>query len=132
MRISDWSSDVCSSDLYNGWRYDLEGALTVVQQQEEFFDPDMEEFGLVALRCEIWAGIIFVNCNPEAPPLLDYMGQMGAAIADSPFENLTQVHKYRAGIAYKWQLLIDSFLYCSHATFLNPQQAVEDESKQRK
>src|SRR3546814_16515880 len=62
---------------YHGWRYDLEGALTFVQQQEEFFDLDMEEFGLVALRCEIWHGFIFVNCDPEAPPLLDYSGQMG-------------------------------------------------------
>src|SRR3546814_637820 len=95
---------------YHGWRYDLEGALTFVQQQEEFFDLDMEEFGLVALRCEIWAGFIFVNCDPEAPPLLDYMGQMGAGIADYPFEKLTQVHKYRAEIGSNWKLFIDAFI----------------------
>ncbi len=37
---------------YHGWRYDLEGALTFVQQESEFFDLDMAKFGLVprALR----------------------------------------------------------------------------------
>src|SRR3546814_14739831 len=75
----------------------------------------MEEFGLVALRCEIWAGFIFVNCDPEAPPLLDYMGQMGAGIADYPFEKLTQVHKYRAEIGSNWKLFIDAFMEFYHA-----------------
>src|SRR3546814_294840 len=114
---------------YHGWRYDLEGALTFVQQQEEFFDLDMEEFGLVALRCEIWAGFIFVNCDPEAPPLLDYMGQMGAGIADYPFEKLTQVLKYRAEIGSNWKLFIDAFMEFYHAPVLHAKQAVEGESK---
>jgi phenylpropionate dioxygenase-like ring-hydroxylating dioxygenase large terminal subunit len=33
---------------YHGWRYDLEGALTFVQQEGEFFDLDKSEFGLVS------------------------------------------------------------------------------------
>jgi phenylpropionate dioxygenase-like ring-hydroxylating dioxygenase large terminal subunit len=31
---------------YHGWRYDLEGALTFVQQESEFFDLDTSDFGL--------------------------------------------------------------------------------------
>ena len=51
---------------YHGWRYDLEGALTFVQQESEFFDLDMAEFGLVPVRCEVWEGFIFVNLDSEA------------------------------------------------------------------
>ena len=37
---------------YHGWRYDLDGALTFVQQEDEFFDLDKDDYGLVpdALR----------------------------------------------------------------------------------
>src|SRR3546814_19371197 len=92
----------------------------------------MEEFGLVALRCEIWAGFIFVNCDPEAPPLLAYMGQMGAGIADYPFEKLTQVHKYRAEIGSNWKLFLDAFMEFYHAPVLHAKQPAEGESNDRK
>ena len=46
---------------YHGWRYDLEGALTFVQQESEFFDLDKDDYGLAPVHCEVWAGFIFVN-----------------------------------------------------------------------
>ena len=33
---------------YHGWRYDLEGALTFVQQEQEFFELDRSDCGLAA------------------------------------------------------------------------------------
>ena len=33
---------------YHGWRYGLEGDLTFVQQESEFFDLDKADYGLVA------------------------------------------------------------------------------------
>ena len=46
---------------YHGWRYDLDGACTFVQQEQEFFDLDKADYGLVPVHCEVWAGFIFVN-----------------------------------------------------------------------
>ncbi|NLD75560.1 MAG: aromatic ring-hydroxylating dioxygenase subunit alpha [Acidimicrobiales bacterium] len=114
---------------YHGWRYDLEGALTFVQQQKEFFDLDMSEFGLVPVRCEVWAGFVFVNLDDDAQPLVDYMGQMGADIADYPFEKFTQVHKYRAEVGSNWKLFIDAFMEFYHAPVLHAKQAVDEESR---
>ena len=50
---------------YHGWRYDLEGALTFVQQESEFFDLDRDEYGLVPVQTETWEGFIFVNLDPD-------------------------------------------------------------------
>src|SRR3954464_6331939 len=61
---------------YHGWRYDLEGQLTFVQQEQEFFDLDKADFGLVAVNVDVWEGFIFVNFDPEAAPLRDYMGRL--------------------------------------------------------
>ena len=42
---------------YHGWRYDLDGALTFVQQEGEFFDLDKSDYGLVPVHCDVWAGL---------------------------------------------------------------------------
>jgi phenylpropionate dioxygenase-like ring-hydroxylating dioxygenase large terminal subunit len=114
---------------YHGWRYDLEGALTFVQQQTEFFDLDLSEYGLVSVRCEVWAGFIFINLDADAQPLRDYMGRLGAGIEGYPFEKLTQVHKYRAEVGSNWKLFIDAFMEFYHAPVLHAKQAVDDESR---
>ena len=50
---------------YHGWRYGLDGDLTFVQQEEEFFDLDKADYGLVPVQVETWEGFIFVNLDPE-------------------------------------------------------------------
>ena len=39
---------------YHAWRYDLDGACSFVQQEQEFFDLDKEDYGLV--RCTATSG----------------------------------------------------------------------------
>jgi len=50
---------------YHAWRYGLDGALTHIQQEDEFFDVDKSQVGLVPVHCEIWAGFIFINVARE-------------------------------------------------------------------
>ena len=55
---------------YHGWRYDLEGDLTFVQQEGEFFGLDSDAVRAEArCSCDVWNGFIFVNFDPE--PRLD-------------------------------------------------------------
>ena len=50
---------------YHGWRYSLEGDLTFVQQESEFFDLDKSDYGLAPVRVETWEGFIFVNLDSD-------------------------------------------------------------------
>src|SRR3546814_8912387 len=88
MRISDWSSDVCSSDLqgslangftctFHNWRFNLDGSLKGVTDPETFRPETLcRNLDLSAVRCESWEGFIFVNLNPDAGPLLDQLGPL--------------------------------------------------------
>lgn len=114
---------------YHGWRYDLDGALTFVQQESEFFDLDPADYGLLPVRCEVWAGFIFVNFADDAPPLRDYLGEYGAGLEAYPFQEMTQVHRYRAEVGSNWKLFIDAFMEFYHAPVLHAKQAVEEESR---
>ncbi len=114
---------------YHAWRYDLEGKLTFVQQESEFFDLDKNDYGLAGVRCEVWEGFIFVNFDAEAAPIADYMGKLGAGLEGYPFHEMTQVYKYRSEIGANWKLFIDAFAEFYHAPVLHAKQAVADESR---
>jgi phenylpropionate dioxygenase-like ring-hydroxylating dioxygenase large terminal subunit len=113
---------------YHAWRYDLAGQLTFVQQEEEFFNLDKSAFGLKEVRCEIWAGFIFVNLDPHAQPLVDYLGGMAKGLEGYPFHEMTEVFTYRAEIGSNWKLFIDAFAEFYHAPVLHQKQAVQDEA----
>src|SRR3954454_14902892 len=114
---------------YHGWRYDLEGDLTFVQQEQEFFDLDKADYGLAPVRADVWAGFIFVNFDDDAPPLHEYLGRLGAGVEDYPFDKMTQVHTYKAEIGANWKLFIDAFMEFYHAPVLHAKQATEEESR---
>jgi phenylpropionate dioxygenase-like ring-hydroxylating dioxygenase large terminal subunit len=115
---------------YHAWRYDLEGACTFVQQEQEFFDIDKKDLGLASVQAELWEGFIFVNLDPtNTTPVRDYLGELGKGLEGYPFGELTQVHKYRAEVGSNWKLFIDAFAEFYHAPILHAKQAVADESR---
>jgi len=113
---------------YHAWRYGLDGGLTFIQQEEEFFGLDKSAYGLKAVRCEVWAGFIFVNLDPDAQPLTDYLGEMAKGIEGYPFHEMTEVFTYQAEIGSNWKLFIDAFAEFYHAPVLHQKQAVKDEA----
>jgi phenylpropionate dioxygenase-like ring-hydroxylating dioxygenase large terminal subunit len=115
---------------YHAWRYNLEGDLTFVQQEQEFFDLDKADYPLASVQAEVWEGFIFVNLDPtNTTPVREYLGELGKGLEGYPFHELTQVHKYRAEVGSNWKLFIDAFAEFYHAPILHAKQAVSDESR---
>jgi len=114
---------------YHGWRYALDGELTFVQQESEFFDLDKSDYPLATVQCEVWEGFVFVNLDAtNTTPLKEFMGETGASLAGYPFGEMTQVHRYRAEVGSNWKLFIDAFTEFYHAPVLHVRQAVSDEA----
>ncbi len=84
------TSGVCRQFVckYHGWRYDLDGSNSFVQQESEFFDLDKDDYGLVPVHCDVWAGFIFVNVAKGEPEqsLRDFLGPMVTKLENYPFE----------------------------------------------
>ncbi|MFC8526129.1 SRPBCC family protein [Nocardia sp. NPDC057227] len=108
---------------YHGWRYGLDGGLNFVQQEGEFFGLDKGEFGLVPVHCEIWAGFVYVNLAPEPPQTLtEFLGPMVGALADYPFDRMTERYDFKAENASNWKLFADAFQEYYHVPGLHSQQ----------
>jgi glycine betaine catabolism A len=108
---------------YHGWRYSLDGALTFVQQESEFFDLDKDAYGLVPVHCEVWEGFIFVNLarQPEQS-LRDFLGPMILSLAGYPFDKMTERWHYRSAVKANWKLYMDAFQEFYHAPVLHARQ----------
>ena len=108
---------------YHGWRYGLDGALTFVQQEGEFFDFDKDAHGLIPVHCDVWSGFIFVNLAKEPEQSLhEFLGPMVTALDGYPFDQMTERFHYRAQVGANWKLFMDAFQEFYHAPVLHARQ----------
>jgi phenylpropionate dioxygenase-like ring-hydroxylating dioxygenase large terminal subunit len=114
---------------YHGWRYDLEGELTFVQQEGEFFDLDKSDYGLVSAHLDVWEGFIFVNLADEPEQSLrEYLGDLATGLDGYPFGEMTYCYEYVADVGANWKLFIDAFAEFYHAPILHMRQSVAEEA----
>jgi phenylpropionate dioxygenase-like ring-hydroxylating dioxygenase large terminal subunit len=106
-----------------GWRYALDGALTFVPNPEQFFNLDAAAHGLAAVHCDVWAGFVFVNFDPEpGQSLRDFLGPMITALDDYPFGKLTERYDWIAHNNSNWKIFADAFQEYYHVPSLHVQQ----------
>lgn len=105
---------------YHGWRYDLDGACSFIQQESEFFDIDKADFGLVAVHCDVWNGFIFVNLDRQPrQSLREYLGPMITALDDYPFDRLTDRYTLRSVMPANWKIFMDALQEQYHAPMVH-------------
>ncbi|MGZ5372486.1 MAG: aromatic ring-hydroxylating oxygenase subunit alpha [Aeromicrobium sp.] len=113
---------------YHAWRYNLDGSLSFVQQEDEFFDLDKSSMGLVPVACDVWEGFIFVNFAPEPEQSLqEALGEVGSGLAGYPFGEMTNKWTFRSDIRANWKLFIDAFVEFYHAPILHSKQYEPEE-----
>ena len=93
---------------YHAWTYDLEGRLRSVPHLDGFPDLDTSRHGLVPVRCEEHAGLIFVTQTPagaDTPP---------AQWPTGLDPDLTLVAAGEQVIEANWKIVMEGFLEGYH------------------
>ena len=115
---------------YHGWRYDLDGSLTFVQQESEFFDLDKDDLGLIPVACDVWEGFIFVNLDPAPDQTLaEALAPFSEGLAGYPFGEMTQIYRAKSDVKANWKFFIDAFVEFYHAPILHRRQATAEEAQ---
>jgi nitrite reductase/ring-hydroxylating ferredoxin subunit len=106
---------------FHSWAYDLEGSLVAVPDEFAFAGLDRAERGLVPLRCETWLGFVFVNEDPDAMPLADFLGPVAREITpEYDGQPLRIVHRRRLTLACNWKVAVEAFLEVYHLRTVHP------------
>lgn len=107
---------------FHGWRFDLTGACIRVSDREQF-SPDALEGSLDVpnVRCEIWAGFIFICMSPHAPPLLEFLGDIPRVMAPYKMEDMHVVRDLVLTLDCNWKIGLEAFLEAYHLHITHPQ-----------
>ena len=110
---------------YHGWRYGLDGALNFVLREEEYFDFEKNDFGLIPVHCDIWEGFIFVNLDDDTGDSR-YTSFSGRWSRSRRLSVRPMVERYGTGVGdpANWKIFLDAFQEYYHAPILHSQQQV--------
>lgn len=105
---------------YHGWRYSLEGEIDYVHNAPEFFDLTVEDLALPKIRCEEWAGFIFIHLQAEPETnLRDFLGADIVKLETYPFDKMTQHYRLEAVVDSNWKLIMDAFQELYHVPYVH-------------
>jgi phenylpropionate dioxygenase-like ring-hydroxylating dioxygenase large terminal subunit len=101
--------------LFHGWRYGLDGSL--IEALDAHCFPQgvpTDRLSLRPVRCETWAGFVFVCLDPHAEPLRDYLGVIPEHLDPYHFERWKLAFDCTIEIECNWKTSVDAFNEAYH------------------
>jgi choline monooxygenase len=95
---------------YHGWTYNLEGELRGMTEFEGVCNFDRAQNGLVPIRVETWENFVFVNLDPHAASLPEFLGALVDLAKPLGFGGLQFVERRSYTLNCNWKVYVDNFL----------------------
>ena len=103
------------SCLFHGWEYGLDGRLLEALDAECFPQGvDAERLSLRPVRCDTWAGFVFVCLDPDGESLADYLGVIPEHLDPYHFEDWKVQYDCTIEIECNWKTSVDAFNEAYH------------------
>jgi len=100
---------------YHSWSYDIDdGHLVSVPDERDFVGLVKEERCLATVRCEVWDGWVFVNQDPQAVPLLEWLGPVARELDELQGASLRTVARRSEVVPCNWKVTAEAFLEVYH------------------
>jgi phenylpropionate dioxygenase-like ring-hydroxylating dioxygenase large terminal subunit len=107
---------------YHGWRFASDGELVFVPCAEDFSGgTPCGKTNLEAVRCETFAGFVWVNMDPDAPTLAQHLGPVMDQIALYDMPSMRRTHWVTLDGDFNWKCVQDNFNESYHLPFVHPQ-----------
>ncbi len=118
-----------SSELrcpFHGWSWTLEGALQRLPCAWDLPHVDPERFRLPQAQVGLWGGFVFVNMDPNAPPLEQYLDVLPEHAKRSGLENRHIAIHVEKELDCNWKAATEAFLEAYHVQEAHPQLMVSN------
>jgi phenylpropionate dioxygenase-like ring-hydroxylating dioxygenase large terminal subunit len=106
---------------YHGFTWSLEGDLVEIPCQWDFPHIDKQDFKLPEVRAESWGGFVFINLDPHAKPLEDYLGALKDHFKKWPLEDrCIELHVEKV-LPCNWKAAQEAFIEAYHVLETHPE-----------
>lgn len=107
---------------YHGWTYDLNGRLMNAPEFDGVANWRKEDVCLTPIKVEAWGPFIFVNLDPDSPPMEAIYGDIDAEIKRKGF-NIASMRAFERRDYYidcNWKVYVDNYLEGYHVPIAHP------------
>jgi phenylpropionate dioxygenase-like ring-hydroxylating dioxygenase large terminal subunit len=107
---------------FHSWQYALDGTPEKITD-EDTFRPEVicQRPNLREVRCEIRAGLIFLNMNDEAEPLDEFIGLPDGYLENYHLDEMFVVRHHISEWAANWKTGLDAFYETYHLHAVHPE-----------
>jgi phenylpropionate dioxygenase-like ring-hydroxylating dioxygenase large terminal subunit len=107
---------------YHAWRYTLDGVVDYVPDESDFLQGSpCGKLKLIPVRCETFAGFVWINMDDDAVSLREFLGEVWDHIDCYQMENMTRTHWVTVEGDFNWKCVQDNFNESYHLEFVHPQ-----------
>jgi phenylpropionate dioxygenase-like ring-hydroxylating dioxygenase large terminal subunit len=108
---------------FHGWQWRADGGLARITDKSCFREGALcdHNLDLRPVRCETWAGFVFVNMDLEAEPLAEFLAELPAVMSAYRMEDMHVVKDVVVEFAANWKTTIEPFLESYHLQVTHPQ-----------
>lgn len=109
---------------FHGWTWNLDGSIKNIPEKWDFSHTETRKMCLPEARVERLAGFVWVNMDPKAPSLEDYIGEQAMAhLRAWKLENRYIYLHVQKSYPANWKLTMEAFMEAYHVGDTHPQVA---------
>ena len=106
---------------FHGMAWELDGSLREVPCRWDFPHIKDEEFSLSEVQSGVWGGFVFINLDPEAQPLNEFLEVLPDHFAHQPLENRYVAMHTSKVLPGNWKMCMEGFLEAFHVLATHPE-----------
>jgi nitrite reductase/ring-hydroxylating ferredoxin subunit len=99
---------------FHGWSWHLNGEVKNIPARWDFPHADERSHSLREVSCDTWGGFVFINMDPAARPLLEFMDVMPEHFAHFPLEQRQVSLHVEKILPANWKATQEAFLEAYH------------------
>jgi Rieske 2Fe-2S family protein len=99
---------------YHGWVYNTDGSLKAARDMELLEGFDAKAYGLKQARVQVYMGLVFINCDPNAADFLPALRKLEQPLGAYDLDNAKIAHKHTYRVDANWKLALENYMECYH------------------
>lgn len=106
---------------FHGWTYQLDGTLDEVPCSWEFPHLDYGANHLAEVQVDVWNSFVFINMDPEAMSLLDYLEVLPEHFENWSYEGWYTFAHTQKELACNYKVAHEGFMEAYHTPIVHPE-----------
>lgn len=109
---------------YHAWTFDLDGNCTDIPEAEDWAGcpaATKADFSLTRVQCDTWAGWVWINMDPQAPSLMEYLAPLPERLDAFEWENCRIRSHQTLILPVNWKVALEAFVEPYHVVATHPQ-----------